>query len=268
MNKAMSKLMSMPLIFHAVGEWCRGAVRVARVACTRRIVPEVECAIDAAWERVVTRRPGVKLFDGPMIRLESYRAAPDLLDLSVSPTSYRPFLGTNLTDPTLADRFGADVLANPIGVSTALLTRDGFLMMGRRSAWVAYYPNRMHPFAGALELRDGSTDVFDDVSRELEEELGLSRDDVAEIVCTGLVSDVSLRQPELIFRATTTRTRGQVEAGLDKDEHTACVAIATTEHDVERAIRDPQITPVGMAALGLWGRSVGMRSILDGIKFD
>ena len=126
------------LKFHAVGLWPHGRVNVSRTASTRRIVHEVEAAIDAAWKKLVSDRPGVKLFDGPMIRLESHHASVDRLDLVVSPTSYRPFLGTNLTNPTLADQFGVNVLADPIGVSTSLLTSDGFLMMGRRNGWVAY----------------------------------------------------------------------------------------------------------------------------------
>jgi hypothetical protein len=48
-------------------------------------------------------------------------------------------------------------------VSPALLTADGFLMMGRRNASVAYYPNRVHPFAGALD--PGDADMFAAVRR-------------------------------------------------------------------------------------------------------
>ena len=75
----------------------------------------------------------------------------DRLALTLSNTTYKHFLGTNLTHPELADRYGREILANPVGVSPALLTADNFLMMGRRNASVAYYPNRIHPFAGALD---------------------------------------------------------------------------------------------------------------------
>src|SRR5207248_1244381 len=101
-------------------------------------VPEVERVIDWTWARVAAR-PGVNLFDGPMCRLESWRAAPDRLELVLSGTSYKPFLGTNLYHPDLADRYGREVLANPVGVSPALQTADGWLMMGRRNTSVAYY---------------------------------------------------------------------------------------------------------------------------------
>src|SRR2546423_316715 len=86
--------------------------------------------------------------------------------------------------PILADRFGPQVLANPVGVSPALLTADNYLMMGRRNASVAYYPGRIHPFAGALDPQD--SDVFAAVRRELKEELAFEIQDVTEIFCTGI----------------------------------------------------------------------------------
>src|SRR5687768_2708835 len=143
------------LTFHAVGDWAPGDVVARWGENSRTILPEVEALIEDAWA-AASRRPGVKLFDGPMCRLESWSASPARLEFVLSHGSYKPFLGTNLTHPDLADRFGANVLANPVGVSPALETADGFLMLGWRNASVAYYPSRVHPFAGALEPRDGS----------------------------------------------------------------------------------------------------------------
>ena len=47
----------------------------------------------------------------------------------------------------------------PSESGASLLTRDGWLLYGRRNATVAYYPNRVHPFAGTLEPGD-LADVF------------------------------------------------------------------------------------------------------------
>src|SRR5687767_11839877 len=137
------------LTYHAIGDWAAGQVHLTWTdLALRRIHPEVEQIIDDAWARV-TARPGVHLFDGPMCRLESFEATPEALVLSLSPTSYKPFVGTNLQNPHLADSHGRDVMANPVGVSAALETGDGYLVLGRRNASVAYYPQRVHPFAGA-----------------------------------------------------------------------------------------------------------------------
>jgi 8-oxo-dGTP pyrophosphatase MutT (NUDIX family) len=247
------------LTFHAIGDWAPGAVHARWIASTRLVVPEVERQIETAW-LTASSRPGVQLFDGPMCRLESWRATPDRLELVLSRTSYKPFLGTNLMHPELADRFGRQVLANPVGVSPAMVTADGFLIMGRRNASVAYYPNRVHPFAGALDERDGS-DVFGAVRRELAEELAFDAADLALVRCTGIAEDESIRQPELIFRVTSSRTRSQIESQVDSKEHHASWAIRAMRDAVEEALaRQPAargqdaLTPVGVAALLLWGR--------------
>ncbi len=240
------------LTFHAVGDWNRDQVFLSRVPCTRSIVPEVERIIDETWQRVASQ-PGVNLFDGPMCRLESWSAAPARLDIAMSDTSYKPFIGTNLHHPELADRYGPSILANPIGVSPALETADGWLMMGRRNGSVAYYPNRVHPFAGALEPRDAN-DLFGAVRRELAEELAFTNDDIAEIRCTGVVEDRSIRQMELIFRVVSTRTKKQIESTVDRTEHHSSWAIRSTRQAIDVALEDRlELTPVGIAALLLWG---------------
>ena len=241
------------LIFHTTGDWAPGQVRITWTADSRPRIPEVERLIDRAWTDATARR-GVNLFDGPMCRLESWHASPASLDLVLSRTSYKPFFGTNLMNAHLADTHGRSVLANPVGVSPALLSSDGFLLLGRRNASVAYYPHRLHPFAGALEPRD-DLDVFDEVRRELREELSFDDADVADIRCAGIVEDVSLRQPELIFAVRSTRPRARIESQVDAKEHGGSWSIPATAAALERALAQPhEFTPVAIAALLLWGR--------------
>ena len=240
------------LRFHAVGQWAPHQLHVTHARSTQQTNAEVDELIDGAWQQT-NARPGVHLFDGPMCRLESWQAEADRLRLTLSRTTYKRFLGTNLTHPDLADRFGPQVLANPVGVSPALLTADNFLMMGRRNATVAYYPDRIHPFAGALDPDDA--DPFAAVRRELQEELAFAESDVIDIHLTGIAEDLSIRQPELIFLARTRRTRGEVEAALDRTEHHATWATPATDEGVEAALRSEELfTPVALASLLLYGR--------------
>ena len=236
------------------GDWGPGDVDVEWVAPGRKIVAEVEARVERAWAEAVAR-PGAHLFDGPMCRLERWDVSPDgrRLRVALSETSYRPFFGTNMSHPELADEYGPEVLATPVGVSPALETADGFLLLGRRNASVAYYPDRIHPFAGALEPRDAG-DVFAAVRRELREELSLADADVAEVRCTGLVWEEALRQTEMIFRARCALTRDQIVARLDHEEHRGVYPVEATRPAVEAALRDARLTPVAVAALLLWGR--------------
>lgn len=242
------------LTFLQIGDWGPGDVGVECVPSGRRIVPEVEALIQRAWADAVAR-PGVHLFDGPMCRLERWGVSPDgnRLQLALSETSYKPFFGTNMSHPELEDRFGPDVMANPVGVSPALETSDGFVLFGQRNGAVAYYPNRLHPFAGALDPADAGN-VFDAVRRELSEELSLSNRDVVDVRCTGLVREPALRQTELVFHARCALTCNQTESRLDTREHGGMVAIPATEEAINSFLADRRLTPVALASLLLWGR--------------
>jgi hypothetical protein len=245
------------LNFRHIGDWGPGDVEAQWVDSARPVVPEVEAVIERAWSETLAR-PGIQLFDGPMCRLERSEVSPPgeggRLRLSLAPTSYKVFLGTNLTHPEFADRYGPAILANPVGVSPALETADGFLLLGRRSATVAYYPDRVHPFAGALEPADAGN-VFAAVMRELREELSLAGDDVTDLRCAGLVEDRALRQPELIFLARCRLPRRRVEANLDPVEHRGTWSVPATHDAIEAALDDPALTPVAVASLLLWGRA-------------
>jgi 8-oxo-dGTP pyrophosphatase MutT (NUDIX family) len=158
-----------------------------------------------------------------------------------------------MSHPEFADEFGPDVMANPVGVSPALQTSDGFLMLGQRNVSMAYYPGRIHPFAGCMEPSDA--DIFTAVRRELAEELSFTPQDIADIQLTGIVEDTNLRQPELIFSVTSILTRQQIEARLDRVEHLGIWAIPATAENVKSTIfKNDQLTPVAIAALLLWGR--------------
>ena len=242
------------LIFHVTGNWTEGQVQISWACGTRATIPDVERVIERTWSDALRQR-GIHLFDGPMCRLESWSASPEsALRLVLSRTSYKAFFGTNMRNLNLADEYGPAVLANPVGVSPALVSSDNFLMLGRRNASVAYYPHRLHPFAGAIEPRE-DLDVFAEVRRELREELSFDDTDVADIRCTGIVEDVALRQPELIFAARAARTRAQIESQVDRTEHGGTWSIPATRDALERALDAPgEFTPVAIASMLLWGR--------------
>ena len=242
------------LKLHAIGDWSAEQVVVRQVPGTRRTVAEVEKLIDQAWDEV-KRRPEVKLYDGPMCRMEQLRASETKLEIGLSQTSYKPFMGTNLAHPDLADKFGTDVMANPVGVSSAVESADGYLLLGKRNGSVAYYPNRTHPFAGALEPRDNGN-VFGAVGRELDEELGLNLHDIEFMRCTGVVEDLNLRHMEMLFRVKTRLSHAQIQAQVHREEHGDSVAVNVKGEKLLEFLRDPLLTPVAVGSLLLWGRIV------------
>ena len=230
----------------AVGPFAGATVRV--VAST--FAADVR-ADAAAWGEA-KRRLGDKLFDGPMCRYERFSVVGDRLELDVSRTSYRVFVETNLYGPR---DLPPSALARPVGVSAALETADGKLVLGRRGGGVAYYPNRVHPFAGSLEWPDSgdAIDPFAECRRELAEELGLADADVPDLALTGVAEDADLRHPELIFTARTTLAVADLRRQLDDAEHRDLVALETTPDALAAALRGPDLTPIARASVLLWG---------------
>jgi 8-oxo-dGTP pyrophosphatase MutT (NUDIX family) len=208
--------------------------------------------IARAWRRAA--RPGVQLFDGPMCRLERMVRRAGRLVLEISPTSYKAFVGTNMAHGERPPR------ADPIGLSVALESRDGRLLLGRRNRRVAYYPGHIHPFAGALEPA-AEVDVFAEARRELREELGLADGEVWGLELRQVVADRKLRQPELIFLARCRLTAARVARRLDRTEHSALVAL--TRAQVPAALAGSQRwTPVGAAAALLWLGDAGAKRMI------
>lgn len=241
------------LRFHAIGQWQPGQVSLRWVPSTHQLSPEVSRLVDREWA-AARQRLGERLFDGPVCRLESFGATPQKLELQISRSSYRLFLGTNLYHPELADTLGWPALANAIGVSTALVSADGLLILGRRNDSVAYYPNRVHPFAGALEARD-PLDLFDEARRELHEELSLKATELADLCCLGLVEDALLRQPELIVMVRTSLSAAQLAAQVDRAEHHAAWPITADCEAAEWALTQTRLlSPVALTTVLLWGQ--------------
>lgn len=247
----------LPFDLLVTGHWRPGQVRAMWTEDSRPRFDEVEQAIEQAWSSAIAQK-GKKLFDGPMCRLEKWNATPEVLQLTLSPTSYRIFFGTNLSNPGLADRFGKSALANATGLSAGLMTSDGFLMLGRRNKLVAYYPSRVHPFAGSLEPDDAG-DVFAAMQRELAEELSIKLDEIRDIHCAAIAEDRSIRHPELIFAVFLSLTRKQVEARLDAAEHESCRAVPLKLADLERAIGDGELTPIAAATVWIVSKLLDAR---------
>ncbi len=247
----------LPFDFLVTGHWRPGQVRATWAEDSRPHIDVVEKVIEQAWSSANAQK-GKKLFDGPMCRLEQWSATPGVLELTLSPTSYRIFFGTNLSNPGLAGQFGKSALANATGLSAGLMTSDGFLMLGRRNKSVAYYPGRVHPFAGSLEPRDAG-DVFAAMQRELAEELSIKPDEVQNMHCAAIAEDRSIRHPELIFPVFLSLTRDQVEARLDAAEHETCRALPLQVTDLERAIGDSELTPIAAATVWLVSEQLDAR---------
>ncbi|MBN2562253.1 MAG: hypothetical protein JXQ75_15115 [Phycisphaerae bacterium] len=185
------------------------------------------------------------------------------LHLTVGPTCYRDFVGTNLYNSHRLGEFDWHFFSNPIGTTATLVTADGLICCGRRSSRVAFHAGYVHTFGGGLEEQDraadGSIDPFVSLCRELTEELAIQRAELADLCCVGLIRDTEIHQPELLFEARLAMTadvlRSRWESAECRDEHDEIVTLPDQPGAIVPFICNcGPIAPVAIGALFLHGR--------------
>ena len=257
-----------PFLLDAAGSWTPGRIRVQESPIRRSSDPQTDALIEDTWlrESASARRAGRLLYDGRLCRLVEHRREGDVLLLRLGPTSFKEFLGTNLTHAYLRHTVGPEALSNALGVSAAVCTSDGFVLLGRRSQKVAAFAGRVHAIGGMVEAAPPGRPAAhpsDAIARELEEELGICSGEVQCNVCLGIIRDRHILQPEMVFDI-------RVSAGADRlrrftptaqhQEHSELVPLrdhpTAFAEFIERSC--PELTPVAVGTLllhglGLWG---------------
>jgi len=222
----------------------------------------IEQVVAAEWRRRTAEAEagGRPLWNGPLCRLIEYQTVGDRLGLTLGPTDYRSFVGTNLYNKRLRYFHGPHLLANPVGMSAVVISSDRYILLGRRSQKVAFHADRIHPVAGRLEpASDGAPDPFTGLQEEILEELALGAERIAKVVCLGLVRDKSIFQPELIFDVSIDTAVEEIrrthKSAAGRFENSELVVVrdqpASVVAFIETNIRS--LTPVGTASLLLHG---------------
>lgn len=272
---------NLPFVVDAFGCFTPDKVHVRFDPSPRPTTALLEDAIAEEWQRQMSRakRENRMLFNGSLMRYVDHavkheptggdssshrrKSAVPELHLTVGPTCYRDFVGTNLFNHHRLEEFGWHRFANPIGTTATLITRDGRICYGRRSARVAYHALHVHTFGGGLEQSDrsadGTIDPFASLSREMDEELNLSRGDLADLVCVGLLRDKEIHQPEMLFEAginlTVEELRARWKTATSRDEHQEIIAFPDEPDAIVPFIKGcDAIAPVAVGALFLHGR--------------
>jgi ADP-ribose pyrophosphatase YjhB (NUDIX family) len=254
-----------PFIIEADARLGAAALVPSWTDAPRPTTPALEERIARFWEEQSAHAEarGRRLYNGDLVRLVSLRSEAQSLHLELGRTCFRDFVGTNLRGAAGETAVDPGERANPLGVSAAVVTRDGYLVLGRRRGELYVHGGFLHTFGGLVESLDrrgdGTVDLEGAIRRELAEEARVEGHEIADVVVTGLVRDRGLMQPELLFDVTTTLTRsallGRFDPAVADQEHTALECV----HDEPGSIvpflqRSAPVAPVAAAAVLLHGK--------------
>lgn len=254
-----------PFVVEAVGPFAATKLTPNWTGRPRETTPAIEERIARTWEAqsALAEAEGRRLYNGDLVRLIRAEVRRDALRLELGPTCYRDFVGTNLYAGQVPRRLDAGFLADALGISATLVTRDGFLAYGRRNRTVAFHGGYLHTFGGLVEksdLRPGDRcDILGAIHRELDEELHLSSDDLRDTVITGLVRDRTILQPELLFDVSTGLSRRELvdrfKTVVDGQEHDEIEFVADEPDSIVPFLRkSAPVAPIAAAAMLLHGR--------------
>ncbi len=219
--------------------------------------------ITKTWEDAKCRAQDNQrqLFNGELIRLVSMKDRHDALTLTLSPTCYRDFVGTNLSRVYHELSVENKIFADALGISVVPVTADGFIVFGLRNNSVMYHAGWIHTIGGMLEEKDRESQNVDVVGcglRELNEELLVKHKECQPLCVIGLACDTSMRQPELMLATQLSITKQDIEKRFDcgalEQEHVKLVFVPDTPDEIIPFIcRSPQLTPIAQAALLMHG---------------
>jgi 8-oxo-dGTP pyrophosphatase MutT (NUDIX family) len=256
------------------GPFSPGDVSVRVRSEARPTTPELERRIEASWRATLAQAAvdGRHVFNGEVLRWLGAEVRSEggrrRLELTVAPSTFREFVGTNLDPELKPDVAGGDLpwsqFANAMGTSSVLVTKDGAVVAGRRSSSVIGYAGALHSFGGMLEAVDlagGAVDVFASLKRELREELGLADEEIEAPVLEGIILEPLIHQPEMIFHARIRLSFAELDprwrSAESGDEHDELLALEESPADPEAEFaRLAPVSPIGRAALALyWSRA-------------
>lgn len=221
---------------------------------------------NAQTEANIEREWGPKLakgwFAGPLSRLESYTLTPDgKLQIGVSNTTFDKYVGTR--DLQTVRTHGIEFTANPIGVSAALVTVDGKLIIGHKvqgdaAGSIDAVGGYVHPQKD-INPETGKLDLVLATKREIEEETGVKGDEITGIGCLGIAQEYAgLFHPVIPFTVSTSLRAEDIVKRTNDGEVRVMVIDPfkipnSPNEDLISAmkIRYPQVEPDGQITLAL-----------------
>lgn len=222
--------------------------------------PVTKKAVEAAWQEAVkgSKSVGREVWDSVSYRLIDFSESGRRLKLRLGETTYKDLQGTNAANWILGDVYGKDYLANGLLVQALVLTREGKVVLGKRATGVKREFEPYAIFGGTADKEEGeiksADDLFAKILLELNEEVGIDREDLAKIYLGYLIEDWKY-YPVFIFCVFLKLSSDEVKkrfASAAHDEHSALVFLEKEELAEKIKSQPERFTDLTLAAVDLY----------------
>jgi len=221
----------------------------------REYSPEIQKMIELAWEQGIRTLNNKYLYDGNVFSLMNYELKGDILHCLLQPSTYKAFYGTNVINcDQIEDK---SQLTNALATCVVCLTKDDFVLVGKRNSLLAEDSEHWHIIGGTMEGlqfngRFYPENPYDLILRELQEEVSVMLTDISSLYCTGLARGLHNHKPEFLFIADLNLDHVELlkKANDPRDgiiEHTEFRCIRLFE--VFDFVRANRFSPIGELAI-------------------
>ncbi len=214
------------------------------------------------WQSFLNAHPEVHLFNGVLAGLNGFRFHLGRLVLDLVPTDYRALVYANAHPNELKEKVGPQFHGQALGISAVVKTRDGQLVVMKRSTFVGEYPNRLDVFGGHVEPgkhgRKGKPDPCAGIRAELVEELHVAEGDIGPLRILGLLQNREIQKPELVFFAPILLDAGellvQTQKAKDRFEWSELLLVPDKKVAIRSFLQDNfrDFTPSGLGCFLLY----------------
>jgi 8-oxo-dGTP pyrophosphatase MutT (NUDIX family) len=173
----------------------------------------VEEVRKSTWAAVCAKRPAA--FDGSLLRMASYWVDGERLSIAASRTRFSAYVATR--HPAFASEYPDADRADPLGLTAIVLTTDGNVIVTKRSLLADQNPGGLYLIGGYAEPgeSDGRVDLFNEIAREVEEEIAVRDVSRSEAIAIGLAYDPVFCHPELFLLMPSKSTAADILSGAD-----------------------------------------------------
>jgi len=204
---------------------------------------------------------------GPMCRLERWEVKNGKLYLTLGNTDYKDFIGLRSVGQDVIDLLGYEYFPNTLAVCSSVKTKDGKIILLRRSSQNAEYPRWIHTYGGHPSVE--KKDVYNGMQMELIKERGIKPEDIHEMVSTGMVMNYITKKPEVTFKTILKKTASELEAipcaeergeheliAMEKGKKSYAMYIDNSPTELASALyrHDRIFVPPGQGALWRYGK--------------
>jgi len=202
-----------------------------------------------------------RLYNGSLYSLKRASVAGGKLNINLSKTNYRDQIFANKNIKFWSAEQQVRYAPRALGVSALVETSDGTLLFMLRSRKVHEYPRHIDVFGGHVDWKESHVnppDPFEAITSELTGELGIRSENIQSQTCIGLLKNIQIFKPELVFRINLNIDSNAVIAlarsASEKFEYDEILSVAATPDELQQfqQKKAKELTPAANGSIELF----------------